>query len=403
MPVMSAHAKFEELCALAVSGQLRGEEWAEFDEHSRACQKCRTLRRAFEETYVKLSGSKVATDRAHLPEGMTQRIEARARSAGIPLAIQPNTRDKRGVLWSWRFPFKSKSTVWVPVVAVLVLVSFLLGVEYQTTHHSPEAPSVVTSQKLPPSAATPPNDESIRLTDQLQEARNQLAAAEGKLKQRQEERTLLLAQVAEFKQSIAELQKDESKQKDRVEELESHLEKLQTRENAARIASLASEEEVKGLREEVLKLNTQLRLARELDTTLREAYDLIVDRNVHVLNVLTEVTDDARSARARGRIFYVEGKKLVFYAYDLTHKIHDEPAFYVWGQTLNTVQQVVSLGKFQVDSEQQGRWVLKVTDPRLLANIDSVFVTEESYKKAITQPSGKRMLFRVLDEKANDQ
>jgi len=401
---MSPHDKFEELCALAVSGQLRAEEWAEFDEHSRACQKCRTLRRTFEETYLILSGAKGAADRAHLPEGMTQRVEARARSAGIPLAIQRNTLGKRAVFWSWRLPFKSKSTVsWVPVVILLVAVSFLLGVRYQTTRHVPQATSVVTSQKLPPSAATPPDDESVRLTEQLREARNQLATAEGKLKQRQEERASLVAQVAEFKESISELQENESKQKARLGELEADLEKLQVRENAARVASLASEAEVKNLREEVLKLNTQVGLSRELDATLREAYDLIVDRNVHVLNVLPEVTQNARTARPRGRIFYAEGKKLVFYAYDLTDKIHDEHAFYVWGQTPNTVQQVVSLGKFHVDSEQQGRWVLKVTDPRLLANINSVFVTEESYKKAITQPSGKRMLFRVLGEKANDR
>lgn len=401
---MSPHDKFEELCALAVSGQLREEEWAEFDQHSRVCQQCRTLRRKFEETHAILSGAKAAADGAHLPEGMTERVEARARSAGIPWAVQPNTRGKRAVFWSWRLPFKSKSTVsWVAVVIVLAALSFLLGVRYQTTRHSPQATSVEISQKLPPSAATPPDDKSIRLTYQLREVRNQLATAEGKLKQRQEERTSLIAQVAEFKRSTSEFQGNESKQKARVEELESDLEKLQTRENAARVASLASEEEVKGLREEVSKLDTQLHLARELDTTLREAYDLIVDRNVHVLNVLPEVTENAKSARPRGRIFYAEGKKLIFYAYDLTHKIHDEPAFYVWGQTPDTVQQVVSLGKFHVDSEQQGRWVLKVTDPRLLANINSVFVTEESYQKAITQPSGKRMLFRVLDEKANDQ
>lgn len=401
---MSPHDKFEELCALAVSGQLRAEEWAEFDEHSQACEQCRTLRRTFEETYVMLSGATAAADGAHLPEGMAQRVVARSRSAGIPLAIQPNTRAKRAVFWAWRISFRYKSAAfWVPVVIVLVAFSFLLGVRYQKTRHSPQATSIETYQNVPPSSATAPDDRSIRLTEQLQEARNQLATTEGKLRQSQEERVSLVGEVATLKQSISELQVNESKQGARVEDLESQLNRLQTRENAARAASLASEEEAKSLREEVAKLDTQLRLARELDTTLREAYDLIVDRNIHVLNVLPEVTENAKSARPRGRIFYAEGKKLVFYAYDLTHKIHDEPAFYVWGQTPDTVQQVVSLGKFHVDSEQQGRWVLKVTDPRLLANINSVFVTEESYKQSISQPSGKRMLFRILDEKSNDR
>jgi hypothetical protein len=402
---MLPHEQFEELCALAVSGQLREEELADLEEHLQNCAECRTLSRALEESYFLLSMAEDAGDTTDIPEGMTQRFVDRARAAGIPLGIQPGATGDNGRMARPRAVIKRSALLsWASIVALaLVAVSFFLGMRYQAARHPQSPTPAITLQNTQPSGASQVNHESAQLKEQLRHAREELAAASAKLKEREAEKDSLVAQIAASKQSNSEVRERESKQGARLEELEAQLQNLQGRENAARIASLASEAEVKTLRERVAKLSTQLDMSKELDATLREAYDLIVDRNVHVMNVLPEVTQNARSSRPRGRIFYAEGKKLVFYAYDLTEKVNGEPAFYLWGQSPDTVQRVVSLGKFQVDSEQQGRWVLKVTDPSLLANINSVFVTEEPYKKAVTQPSGRRMLFRVLDTRASDE
>jgi hypothetical protein len=404
---MPPHEHFEELCALAVSGQLREDELAELGEHLRSCEECRRLSRAFEETYLILSAAEEAKDTAGLPEGMTQRFIARARLAGIPLELPPSNRSERGMLRRLSLAIKSRSMVsWAPIMMVVLgVASFFLGMRYQTARHPLRPPPVTTSQDGPPNRASQASDENVRLKEQLRDAQAHLATASARLKEEKEERASLIRQIAALNKSTSELRESETNQKTKLGELAADLEKIRAKENAARIASLASEAEVSTLRDRIAKLTMQLGAARELDSTLHEAYDLIVDRNVHVLNVLPEAGENARSSQPRGRIFYAEGKKLVFYAYDLANptNLNGKPSFYLWGQTPDTVRKVVGLGKFQVDSEQQGRWVLRVTEPRLLANINSVFVTEERYQKDVTQPSGKRMLFRVLDARANDQ
>src|SRR5260370_1425725 len=96
--LMPPHEHFEELCALAVSGQLREDELAELGEHLRSCEECRRLSRAFDETYLIVSASEEAGDTAGVPEGMTQRFIARARSAGIPLELRAGNRSEHGML-----------------------------------------------------------------------------------------------------------------------------------------------------------------------------------------------------------------------------------------------------------------------------------------------------------------
>jgi hypothetical protein len=198
------------------------------------------------------------------------------------------------------------------------------------------------------------------------------------------------------------LRNRESQHNAEIAQLTNDLERERAKESADSTASLVSETELKSLRERIENLSNQLRQAQELNASLSEARDLIVDRNVHVLNVFPEVDENGHQQQPRGKIFYAEGKKLVFYAYDLTdpNKISAKASFYVWGEKPGTVQRVVSLGKFQLDSRQDGRWVLRVTDSRLLARITSVFVTLEKDKSGIAQPSGKRMLSRLLDAKA---
>jgi len=408
---MPTHEKFEELCALGVSGELHEEELAELNEHLRGCSKCKALWADFEETYFILSAA-AHEDPPPIPERMTQRFVARARSAGIPLTLQTSSRSELGMLGRVLIGVKPKSIAsWAPVVMiVLAAASFFLGMRYQTARH-PQVPTPVsTSQETPESGMSQVINEDRRLKEQLRDAQDQLATASAKLKRQQEalesskhEQASLTVRITELKASNSALRENESRRNTKLEELEAELEKTRAKENADHAASLVTEAEVKNLRDKVAKLSFQLRLAQELDATLHEAHDLIVDRNVHVLNVFPEAGEDNRST-ARGRIFYAEGKKLVFYAYDLTptNKISAKPSFYLWGQTPGTIQKVVSLGKFQVDSEREGRWVLRVTDPRLLAHIDSVFVTEEPDKRPVTQPSGRRMLFRVLDTTASE-
>ncbi len=107
--------------------------------------------------------------------------------------------------------------------------------------------------------------------------------------------------------------------------------------------------------------------------------ELVVARNLHIIDV-HDRDGDGKSQRAFGRIFYTEGKSLIFYAYDLgdPRKVDAKVSFYVWGERLGAEKPIRSLGIFHNDDVSDGRWVLTFDDPHVLAQINSVFVTVES-------------------------
>jgi hypothetical protein len=128
----------------------------------------------------------------------------------------------------------------------------------------------------------------------------------------------------------------------------------------------------------------------------------VVARNLHIIDV-HDRDGNGKSQRAFGRIFYTEGKSLIFYAYDLSdpRKLDAKVSFYVWGERLGAEKPIRNLGVFHNDDANDGRWVLTFDDPQVLAQINSVFVTVESSKKAIKEPGGRRVLFAFLGDKPN--
>jgi len=54
-----------------------------------------------------------------------------------------------------------------------------------------------------------------------------------------------------------------------------------------------------------------------------------------------------------------------------------------------------------VDDKVQRRWVLKVDDPRQLAEINSVFVTLEPHDGGSEKPRGHKILYAFLSGQAN--
>jgi hypothetical protein len=53
-----------------------------------------------------------------------------------------------------------------------------------------------------------------------------------------------------------------------------------------------------------------------------------------------------------------------------------------------------------VDDQKQNRWVLKFEDPRILAEIDSVFVTIEP-QGGSARPTGRKFLYAYLKANRN--
>jgi len=101
-------------------------------------------------------------------------------------------------------------------------------------------------------------------------------------------------------------------------------------------------------------------------------------------------------------VFYTRGKSLIFYAYDLDQEpeIKNASAFQVWGRRGPDRTQALSLGIFYEDNASKKRWVLKLDDPKMLAQIDAVFVTLEPHGGS-PKPSGKPLLFAYLKTDPN--
>jgi hypothetical protein len=102
-------------------------------------------------------------------------------------------------------------------------------------------------------------------------------------------------------------------------------------------------------------------------------------------------------------VFFTEGKSLIIYAYDLNdHRAQDAGYHYrVWGKKEGPGQAAKSLGIFYSDDKTQERWVFKYDDPKVLSEIDSVFVTLEPPGKNPTEPKGDKFLYAYLRNQPN--
>jgi hypothetical protein len=106
--------------------------------------------------------------------------------------------------------------------------------------------------------------------------------------------------------------------------------------------------------------------------------------------------------RAFGRVFYTEGKSLVFYAFDLDGpRVADaRHSFQAWAQLSETSTTAVNLGIFYVDDPAQKRWMLKFDNPDVLDRISAVFVTAEP-RGGTARPTGQKLMFAYLGHEPN--
>jgi hypothetical protein len=123
----------------------------------------------------------------------------------------------------------------------------------------------------------------------------------------------------------------------------------------------------------------------------KDIRDLMGARNLMVVDV-KEYGTPGKKRSLPGRVFYTQGKSLIFFAYDLQNRGNvNKVAFQVWGKKEGRSQPARSLGIFYSDDAAQKRWVLKFEDPDVLAQIDQLFVTVEP-PGGSRQPTGRAFL-----------
>jgi len=141
---------------------------------------------------------------------------------------------------------------------------------------------------------------------------------------------------------------------------------------------------------------------RQLLASGRDIRDIIGARNLHIIDVY-DTDPEGRTKASFARAFYTEGKSLIFYAYDLPAKRTEEGKFVysAWGEKNGDNKKVRNLGILLNDDKGQKRWVLNFSDPKVLTEIDSVFITLERVGKDGDGPSGRRLLTAYLESQPN--
>jgi hypothetical protein len=130
--------------------------------------------------------------------------------------------------------------------------------------------------------------------------------------------------------------------------------------------------------------------------------ELVAARNLHIVDVY-DAEPDGKRQRAFGRVFYTEGKSLVFYAYDLegAGQMKANVVFHVWGGKAGVKEVTHSLGILRKDDAGQARWAMTFDDPNVLSQINSVFVTAEASNKHYDSPRGKKVLYAYFGSAPN--
>jgi uncharacterized protein YdcH (DUF465 family) len=136
----------------------------------------------------------------------------------------------------------------------------------------------------------------------------------------------------------------------------------------------------------------------------RDIRELMGARKLYIADVF-DVDSGSRTRKPFGRVFYTQNKSLIFYAFDLDHQpgVKNASAFQVWGQRdaeSGEKKHATNLGILYMDSESNRRWVLRLDDPKQLAEVDAVFVTVEPHGGS-QKPTGKPFLYALLRREAN--
>jgi hypothetical protein len=397
--LFDTHQSYEELCALAATGQLPEGDMLAFRAHLVDCPECSALLEEFTQTGACLVGAHAAGKRSEgVPDGMTERFVARARTQGVTMSPGIAGRPVKPFMGRWA----AAGLVAAATAALAIILPIAIRTKAPVQQLSANTARDVAPVAAPMSTPVPRHDDVPVLPAQVNALIAQLKTNHEAIAASQRDNEALQAHIAALEQEKQGLQAKASEHLVTISRLQTDIDKMNSEKAANDVAILAEENELRGLRQTLAQKEIVLEQQQRLLAAGNQARDLVVARNLHIVDVY-EADGEGNEERAFGRIFYTEGKSLVFYAYDLPspRNVDKQIAFYAWGERLGGREPAKRLGIFRNDDVKDGRWILTFDDPRVLAQINSVFVTGEQGRKPVTRPTGKKMLFGFLGNEPN--
>jgi hypothetical protein len=389
------HDRFEEFASLAAIGELSPEEREEFLRHQKTCAQCREV---VAETSSLAATAFLAGAPKEEDEGLEGERHRRLREGiarNLP-AVVPVSLVER----------------YKHLAAAGIAAAFLLGAGVGAAVWLRRAPSVsvvktpieVASSAKAGSPKTPSNgqDEAARLQTLVAELQKRVEETSGEDRALKEKLILSDQHTNELETRLSEVEKQFNAQAQEV--IQAHNDSSAARgelsqakdslsESQGKIESLQFSLADKDAR--LTEVSASVDRERQMLSQGREIRDIMGARDLHIVDVIDR-DGKGRARKAFGRAFYTQGKSLIFYAFDLPAKNTADGKFVyaAWGSNSNNLNSKVahSLGIFYNDDQTQHRWAMKFDDPKLLEEIDTVFVTLEPADKSFTTPTGKPIL-----------
>jgi hypothetical protein len=420
---------FEELCALAAIGEVSSSEFDELRKHLAECGECRQvysdfrqisggdigLVAALKECEQARDGDEPLDERAVLgrllDRAKNERILPSAESAvqEPKLNRQPMRRFEGVLLWLRR-PVLSYGSLGLILCALAAVGAYRLR-EQQLTPKLDSLNTEVSEWKNRASGTAEQeklvSQELMQVEEGRERLRQALADAEGNYANLKKERLSLESELASLRTQFDQRGQELQSAKSGVEEKDKEIGQLEARVRGAVQRTEEQRKVAEDLQNRLQYVRQQelLQLAASTPEAQgfgdAEAKALFGARDLHIVDVY-DVDSSGATKRTYGRVYYVEKRLLMFYAFDLQNKGRSRaPAsFQAWGYRQANEGKPENLGLFSVDDASANRWVLRVNNPRVLEHIDAVFVTAES-PNGSPSPRGRRVLYANLAGPAN--
>lgn len=433
------HKRYEEMCVLAVTGQLGGSQMCELNEHISHCDSCRNTLDSVTQVTVQampLLSSEHCVDVAP-PRGIRERFIERLRlqeaipsdslwlsnhaAPPKPLILRPKSSDQAEQSKALdadfsrapgnRFPWRATASL--AACAAIACAGYYAGQwrASQATRKVVElSPAVTVPQRG--DATTVNTDRVARLERQKSDLEAQLSEFKQKLVSARADEQSLGEQLAAAKVELARLkQAVETSRQSEAEALDTkgqlaiaqaQIIRLNQRMGEADLKLAVQKQTGEDLARRLETTEADLQQERDLKSAKDQMRDLVAARNLHIVDVY-DADPNGKRQRSFGRVFYIEGKSLVFYAYDLDSPGHFQTnvAFHVWGGKVGVKDVIHNLGVLRKDDESQSRWAMTFDDSKVLAQINTVFVTAESVSKRNDAPRGKKILYAYFGSLPN--
>jgi len=417
------HEQYRELCAAASIGEATPEELLELERHTLECEACSQayfdcLNLAGQQFAAADRNPKVSPGEAQRSlnsQLFTRRFFELAEREGIQFSSDVSQEVRRLTPSSPPSPSRRLWPALIRAIAAVVLIGLTVsaGYFYGKGSFTRSQPNLQTISRDPVASLdqrivelTAANIELQveidRLTAELRKANNQLSATEMNLNATSQDRQKLIADRNTLESQLKTIEDTLAQSQEVVANAQQEAAKQQNHSSDIEATLVADRVKIHDLTEQLSDKSAMLEQERQLLALGHDVSDLMGARNLHIVDVV-DTDPKGKTRPAFGRVFFTEGKSLVFYAYDLNGaRIQKADYQYrVWAKQEGGDRQVLSLGIFYSDDKAQRRWVFKCNDPKILSEIDSVFVTLEPSGSDPAHPRGTNLMYAYLRGQPN--